>query len=275
MVFQRKFLSEIFIHRSGASRFCRIFFVSQDRNEKLCDGNPFFPESFWYRKILWIRGGISRFQSKFLCLTVPKNFVRESFCFSENFWFRKVLWMKRGDITISVENFWSHIAGKILWASLQCFRKFGVSKNFMNNRGITFFRRNFFVAQYRKISLGKFSVYRKLSGIEKFYASEEGGVSRFSVENFCHTVPKSFFGTVRCFRKFRVSRNFMHKKGISLNSVEKFLSHRTENFRGYPFNVSEILGYRKILCIIGGITFFRRKFFVSQYRKFSLGKTSM
>ena len=31
-----------------------------------------------------------------------------------------------------------------------------------------------------------------------------------------------------------------------------------EKFRGHPFNVSENLGYRKILCIIGGITIFRQ-----------------
>ena len=36
-----------------------------------------------------------------------------------------------------------------------------------------------------------------------------------------------------------------------------------------PFNVSEILGCRKILFIIGGITICRRKIFVSQCRKIS------
>ena len=39
------------------------------------------------------------------------------------------------------------------------------------------------------------------------------------------------------------------------------MSHSAENFRGHPFNASENLGYRKILCIIGGITSFRRNFF--------------
>ena len=45
------------------------------------------------------------------------------------------------------------------------------------------------------------------------------------------------------------------------------MSHSAEKFHGHPFNVSENLGYRKILGIIGGITFFRRKFSVSQCRK--------
>ena len=59
-----------------------------------------------------------------------------------------------------------------------------------------------------------------------------------------------------------------------------------EKFRGHPLNVSENLGYRKSLCIIGGITIFRRKFFVSQcgkiswasfqcFRKFGVSKNFM
>ena len=77
---------------------------------------------------------------------------------------------------------------------------------------------------------GDTSVYQKISGIEKFYASE--GVSRFSVENFLSHITKKFrWETLRCFRKFRVSQNSMHKKGISLNSVEKFLSHSADKIR--------------------------------------------
>ena len=79
---------------------------------------------------------------------------------------------------------------------------------------------------------------QKISGIEKFYASEKsrggGGVSRSPSKTFCHTVPKNFVGgTLRCFRKFRVSQNFMHKKRISLNSVENFLCHSAEKTRNF------------------------------------------
>ena len=70
-------------------------------------------------------------------------------------------------------------------------------------------------------------------------------------------------------RKFLVSKSFMDEKGVSRFSVENFWSHSGERFRRHPFNVSENLGYRKILCILGGITFFRRNFFVSQCRKIS------
>ena len=64
-------------------------------------------------------------------------------------------------------------------------------------------------------------------------------------------------------RKFLVPKSFMDEKGLSRYSVEKFWSHSAEKVRGHPINVSENLGYRKILCILGGITHFRRKLFVS------------
>ena len=68
------------------------------------------------------------------------------------------------------------------------------------------------------------------SVISIFYAKE--GLSRLFVRNFLsHSTEKVRWGTLRCIRKFRVSKNFMHKKGISLNSVEKFLSHSADKIR--------------------------------------------
>ena len=76
-------------------------------------------------------------------------------------------------------------------------------------------------------------------------------------------------GISSMFQKIWGIEKFYAYLGESRFSVEKLLSHSAEKFRGHPFNVSENLGYRKILCIIGGITIFRRKFFVSQCRKIS------
>ena len=73
--------------------------------------------------------------------------------------------------------------------------------------GITTFRSKFFVSQYQKISLGNISVYQKISGIEKFYASERG-VSRSSSKTFCHTVLKKLFVG----EHFGVSENFVYRK---------------------------------------------------------------
>ena len=97
---------------------------------------------------------------------------------------------------------------------------------------ITTFRLKFFVPQYRKISLGNTSVYQQISGIEKFYASERGEYHVSPSKSFLsHSTEKFRWGTLRCFRKFRVSQKFVHKKGISINSVEKFLSHSADKIR--------------------------------------------
>ena len=66
----------------------------------------------------------------------------------------------------------------------------------------------------------------------------------------------------------------MHNRGYHV-FVENFWSHNAENFRGHPFNVLETLGYRKNLSIIGGITFFRRKFFGLTVPKTFVGIPSM
>ena len=61
---------------------------------------------------------------------------------------------------------------------------------------------------------------------------KRGGVSRLFVQNFLsHSTEKFRWGTLRCIRKIRVAKNFMHKKEISLNSVEISLSHSPDKIR--------------------------------------------
>ena len=95
-------------------------------------------------------------------------------------------------------------------------------------------------------------------------------MQKTSFEFFCLKTEKIRYGTLRCFRKFQVSKNFMHKKGISLFSVEFFSSHSTEKLRGGTLLCFRKFMVRKKLWIRGGggvITFFRRKFFVSHSAK--------
>ena len=54
-------------------------------------------------------------------------------------------------------------------------------------------------------------MFQKIWDIENFYASEREGVSRFSVENICHTVPKNFVG-----EQFGVSEKFVYRKFLRL-----------------------------------------------------------
>ena len=89
--------------QKGITIFRWELFVSQCRTqETFCAVS----ENFRKRKSLWIRGGEYKdFPSKIFCLTVPKHFVEEPFCVSENFWYRKMLGIREGaGITIFRQN---------------------------------------------------------------------------------------------------------------------------------------------------------------------------
>ena len=68
-------------------------------------------------------------------------------------------------------------------------------------------------------------MFQKLSGIRKVYENEGGGgrveggksgVSRVLVGNLLsHNTNKISKGTLQCFEKFRVSKSFMHERGLS------------------------------------------------------------
>ena len=71
-------------------------------------------------------------------------------------------------------------------------------------------------------------------------------ISLFSVEIFfVSQCRKISWGTLQCFGKFRVSKNFRHKRGgggVFRSSVKKFSSHSTETFRE-----GTLLCFRKLL----------------------------
>ena len=53
------------------------------------------------------------------------------------------------------------------------------------------------------------------------------------------------------FQKFRVSKNFMPRRGVSRFSSKKNLSHCAEKFRRGTHLCFRSFGYRKILCLRG------------------------
>ena len=128
-------------------------------------------------------------------------------------------------------------------------------------------------------------MYQKISGSEKIYASQRGGYQVSSSKTLCNTVPKNFVREHFGFRKFRVSQNFMHKKGISLNSVEKSLSHSTDKSHKRTLLCFErILVSKSFKQRRGEASRFGRKFFyltepkklrqgtILCFRKFLVGK---
>ena len=173
----------------------------------------------------------------------------------------------------------------------------GTEKLWVRGGGVSRFSVEVFVSLYRNISLGEhFGVsekffYRKISciggGTSRFcrnFLSHRTETKSFVKEPFCfpeifwyqkkimdkrgyitifmsHSAENFRKGILLLLRKILVSKSFMdEKRGITF-FVENFWSHSAGKFRGHPFNVSEKLGYRKSLCIIGGITSFRRNFF--------------
>ena len=95
-----------------------------------------FSEKILHRKFSSIGGGHHGFVEIFLShRTETKSFVKEPFCFPENFWYRKIFWIRGGISRFLVEIFLSHSAENFRWGRLRCIGKFRVSKNFMHQRG--------------------------------------------------------------------------------------------------------------------------------------------
>ena len=234
LCFERILVSKSFKQRRGeASRFCRNFFYLTGP-KKLRQGTILCFRKFLVEKnILWIRGGGGiMILNRSFCHTVPKYFIGEHFGVSEKFFYRKFSCIGGGGASRFCRNFLSHrTETKSFVKEPFCFPEFfWYRKKFMDKRGlITIFSRHFM---------------------------------SHSAENFRK-------GILLFLKKILVSKSFMDEKGVSRFSVENFWSPSAEKFRGHPFNVSENLRYRKNSCIIGGITIFRLRFFVSQCRKTS------
>ena len=93
------------------------------------------------------KGEASRFCRKFFYLTVPKKLRQGTILCSRKFLVGKnILWIRRGGggITIFRRKVLLSQCRKTSWASLECFKKFGVSKNFMHNRRYHNFPSKFF-----------------------------------------------------------------------------------------------------------------------------------
>ena len=176
----------------------------------------------------------------------------------------------------------------------------------MHIRGYNVFPSKIFGLTVPKNLLGNTSVCQKISSIEKYYASEKGGITFLRRKLLSHSTKKFRCGTLRCLRKSRVLQKFMHTKGTSPNSAEKFLSHSANKnrrrtllcfekilvsktfkkrrgecsrfFRCFLSHRTETKSFRekfwyrkKFMDKRGHITIFSRNFYVSQCQKNSYG----
>ena len=179
--------------------------------------------------------------SKIFCLSVPIKFVGEHFCASKDFWYR-FFESKEVEASRFCRKFFYLTGPKKLRQGTNLFQKSsGREKNFWLGGGGGYhdFPSKSFCLTVPKNFVGEHFGVSGHFGYRKILSIREGGCITFPVENFLsHSIKKSRWGTFRWVGKFRVSKNFMHQRGR-------------------------------------GITFLRRKVFVTQYGKVSLGNTSV
>ena len=232
------------------SRFCVENFLSHSA-EKFRRGALLIcvSEIFWYRKNLWIRGGRAReyhdLLSKIFCLTVPKNFVGETFSVSlisgiERFY------ASESYATIFCRNFFCLSAEKFRRGNLSdlCFRSILVSKKFMDKTG------------------------------------EGEGVSRLSVKIFLsHSAKKFRRGNLQCVTNFG-QRKILCFRDLSHDFVSIFFCLSAEKFRRGNLSdlcIRKILVSKKIMDKRGGgrkeegVSRFPVEFFMSSAEKFRKG----
>ena len=288
----------------GVSQFFVEIFLSHS-GEKLW-GHPFnVSENLRSRKSLCIIGGITIFRRKIFVSQCRKLLWASLQCFrkielSKNF-------MHKRGYHVFPSKFFGLTVPKILWASLQCFRNFEVLKKFMHNRGYHSFLSKFFCLTVPKNFMGIPSIFQKFRGIEKFHALM--GYHNFPSKKFCLTVPKNFVresycfwenfwfqkvfldekaritflllkilvsqcrkisrASPQCFRKIGVLKKSMLTRGYHVFSSKHFFVPQCRKISGASLQSFKKFGVSKSFMHLWGITFFRRKFFVSQFRKIS------
>ena len=97
--------------------------------------------------------GYHDFPLKNFCLTVPKNFVEETFCVSENFWYQKMLGKREGGYHDFLSKlFCLTVPKNFVREPFSVSLIAGIEKFYASEGYVTIFRRKFFVSQYRNIS---------------------------------------------------------------------------------------------------------------------------
>ena len=152
-------LEEIFYQKlscigRGASRFCRNFLSHRTETKIFVKDLSRFPENFWYRKNLWIRGGISRFSIEIFMSRSTEKIRGHPFNVSENLGYRKNL-IIIGGITFYRQYFFGLTVPNFHRRTLSRFRRNLLSKTFMHRKGGITILSKYFVSQERNKNLCK------------------------------------------------------------------------------------------------------------------------
>ena len=212
--------------------------------------------------------GVSRISSKPSCLTVPKKTlcVAKNFLLSQNFLDKRE--EEEGSIKIFSRKSVVSQCQKTLWGSLRCFKENQESKIFIDGRVITIFRRKLFDSRYRQI----FCVSENFWYQKNSWIKGGEGVARFFVKKLLshRTGKPSVLQKRISIEKFHGSEGREGGGGSITIHCREFVSQYRKTF-----DVSEILGYRKILCLRVVCQGFLSNVCVSQYQKRSQGNPSV
>ena len=139
---------------------------------------------------------------------VPKNFVGEPLCIPKNFWYRKKIYAQEG------EREGGRAGGREGGSE-------GTSRFLVKN----------FCLTVPKNFLDFLCVFQKYSVMQKKLAiREEVSITIFRQSVLSRSTESFRRGTLLCFRKFWLSKNFLLKV-MSRFPIENLLSHSTEKFR--------------------------------------------
>ena len=162
---------------------------------------------------------------------------------------RKTLDKRGGGVSrFSVENFSSHseenFRGGILYCSINFGNRKGLDRKGRELQGIP---SNIFCLTVPKIFVGEPFSVALISGIEKVWIGR-GEYQDFPSKNFCLTVLKISLGESFTVALISVSEKvWIRRVGVSLYSVENFLSHSAEKFRRGILYCCSNFGYRESL----------------------------
>ena len=199
------------MHDRGVTKFRRNFFVSQCRNNLWASLQCF--RKFGISKKFIHSRGYHVFLSKIFCLTFPKKFVNESYCFWENFLFRKVFTYEKGEYHIFPSKTLVPQSRITLWASLKCFKQIVEPERFMYNRGYHVFISKFLGPKVPKkfVGVGDPSIFRKFGVIEIIY--KKRGYHVFFCRIFFVSPCRKYLKTnPTVFERFSRIEKFLRKK---------------------------------------------------------------
>ena len=208
--------------------FSFYFFVSQYR-KFLLGNNSVYQKILGIENFFSMEKGISRFSVEIFFVSLPKNFVRETFCVSKNSVWKISIFRREGIMVLSrtfcltgpknfvrgpfcvseieknyekemgvsrfsVEDFLSHSAEKFRRGALLCFKNFWYRKLWCIAGGIMVLSKYFCLRGPKNFVRGPFCVSEFFWCRKKILGKRYGGYHDFPSKTFRFTVPKTFVG---------------------------------------------------------------------------------